>query len=82
MIPIAKDFVGFRCSTFDVKHSGSLEGFRLIIVNLKPCSYEIMTSMGMSKRAWGLIKHEVVINKLANLYHNVGPSDGYTCYIL
>jgi hypothetical protein len=86
MIPIAKDFVGFRHSTFDVKHNGNPKGFRLINVNLKPCSYEIMTSMGMSKRAWALIKHEVVIqvviNKLANLYHNVGPSDGYTCYIL
>jgi hypothetical protein len=59
-----------------------VEGFRLINVNLKPCSYETMTLMGMSKRARGLTKHEVVINKLANLYHNVGPNDGYTCYIL
>jgi hypothetical protein len=58
----------------------------LINVNFKTHSYEIMTSMGMSKRAWGLTRHElviqVVINKLANLYHNVGPSDGHTCYIL
>jgi len=52
MIPIAKDSIGFRCLTFDVEHNGSPEGFRLINVNFKPCSYEIMTSMGTSKRAW------------------------------
>jgi hypothetical protein len=64
-----------------------VKGFKLINVNLKPYSYEIMTSMGMSKKTWGITKHEVVvihvvINILAILYHNVGPSDGYTCYIL
>jgi hypothetical protein len=53
MIPIAKDFVGFKCSTFDVKHNGSPKGFTLINFNFKTCSYEIMTSMGMSKKVWG-----------------------------
>jgi len=61
MISIAKDFIRLRCLTFDVEHNGNLEGFRLTNVNFKPCSYEIMTSMGMSKRAWGLIKDELVI---------------------
>ncbi len=60
MISIAKDFIGIRCLTFDVEHNGNPKGFRLINVNFKPCSYEIMTLMGMSKRAWGLIKHELV----------------------
>jgi hypothetical protein len=61
MILIANNFIGFRCLTFDVKHNGSPEGFRLINVNFQPCSYEIMTSMGMSKKVWGLIKYELVI---------------------
>jgi len=38
-----------------------VEGLKLIDVNLKPCSYYILTSTGGSKRAWGLTKHEVVI---------------------
>jgi hypothetical protein len=38
-----------------------VEGLRLIDVDLEPCSYQILTSMGGSKKAQGITKHEVVI---------------------
>jgi hypothetical protein len=38
-----------------------LEGLRLTDANLEPCSYQILTSMGGSKRAQGITKHKVVI---------------------
>ncbi len=36
-------------------------GFGLIDVNLDPCPYEILTSMGGLEKAQGLTKHEIVI---------------------
>jgi hypothetical protein len=45
-------------------------GFGLIDVNIDPCPYEILTSMGGLKKAQRLTKHEIVIqindNKLIN----------------
>jgi hypothetical protein len=35
--------------------------FGLIDVNLDPCPYQILTSMGGSEKAQGLTKHEIVI---------------------
>jgi hypothetical protein len=39
----------------------TMEGLALINTNFKPWPYHILTSMGMSERAWELTKHEVVI---------------------
>jgi hypothetical protein len=55
-----KDFIRFSCSTFDVGKM-EMEGIGLTNANLEPCSYQISMSMGVSKKAWGLIEHEVVI---------------------
>jgi hypothetical protein len=38
-----------------------VNGFGLIDVNLDPCPYQTLTSMGGSKKAQGLTKHEIVI---------------------
>jgi hypothetical protein len=38
-----------------------VEGLRLIDANLELCMYQILTSMGGSKKAWGITKHEVII---------------------
>jgi len=55
-----KDFIGFSCSISDVGKM-AMEGIGLTNANLEPCSYKILMSMGESKKAWGLTKHEVVI---------------------
>jgi hypothetical protein len=39
----------------------TVDAFGLIDVNLEPCTYQNLTSMGGSKKAWGLIKHEIVM---------------------
>jgi hypothetical protein len=39
----------------------TMDGFGLIDVNLEPCTYQNLTSMGGSKKAQGVIKHEIVI---------------------
>jgi hypothetical protein len=39
----------------------TMDGFGLIDVNLESCTYQILTSMGGSEKAWRLIKHEIVI---------------------
>jgi hypothetical protein len=38
-----------------------VEGLGLTNVDLEPCPYQILTSMGRSKWVQGLTKHEVVI---------------------
>jgi len=38
-----------------------VEGFRLINIHLKPCPYQILTSMGGLEKAQGLTKKEIVI---------------------
>jgi hypothetical protein len=38
-----------------------VEGLGLTNVNLEPCPYQILTSMGRSERTQGITKHEVVI---------------------
>jgi len=60
MLSTPKDFIGFSCSISDVGKM-AMEGISLTNSNLEPCSYEILMSMGESKKAWGLTKHEVVI---------------------
>jgi hypothetical protein len=59
-LSIPKDFIRFSCSIYYVGKM-AMEGIDLTSVNLEPCSYQILMSMGESKKAWGLIKHEVVI---------------------
>jgi hypothetical protein len=39
----------------------TVDDFGLINVNLKLCTYQILTSMGGSEKAHGVIKHEIVI---------------------
>jgi hypothetical protein len=38
-----------------------MEGLGLIDVDLEPYPYQILTSMSMSKKAWGLTKQKIVI---------------------
>jgi hypothetical protein len=49
-LSIPKDFIGFNCSIFDVGKM-AMEGIGLTNVNLEPCSYRILMSMGESKKA-------------------------------
>jgi hypothetical protein len=39
----------------------AVEGVRLINVDLEPCPYQILTSMGKLERTWGITKHDVII---------------------
>jgi hypothetical protein len=39
----------------------TMEGLDLIDMDVEPCPYKILTSMGKSKKAWRLIKLEIVI---------------------
>ncbi len=38
-----------------------VEGLKLTDADLEPCLYQILTSMGGSKRAQGIAKYEVII---------------------
>jgi hypothetical protein len=39
----------------------TMEGLELIDVDVEPCPYKILTSIGKLKKAWRLIKLEIVI---------------------
>jgi hypothetical protein len=64
----------------------AVDGLGLIDVDLGPCPYQILTSMGGSKKARKLTKQKIMIqvnpNKPANSIVNVAPSSGHTCYVL
>jgi hypothetical protein len=53
----------------------TMEGVCLTDANLEPCTYQILITMGRSKKVQWLTKHEVIIQvnpiKLANYFMNI-----------